>query len=137
MEEAEKKRLLAVRRKSSQRRPNFVRPESWRYKRLHTPWRRARGIDNKVRRQKKGWPQSPKVGYRSPRAVRTFHPSGLKEVLVHSVKNLSSINPDTEVIRIGGNVGARTRAVIIPAADRLGIRVLNLRREAKESESQE
>lgn len=69
--------------------------------------------------------------------MRTFHPSGLKEVLVHSVKNLSSINPDTEVIRIGGNVGARTRAVIIPAADRLGIRVLNLRREAKESESQE
>jgi large subunit ribosomal protein L32e len=137
LEEEEKKRLLTIRRRTDEGRPKFVRPESWRYKRLHSPWRRGRGIDNKVRRHKKGWPESPKVGYRSPKAVRTLHPSGLKEVLVHDLKKLSSINPDVEVIRIGGNVGARSRSLIISEADRLGIRILNPPKEVKESESQE
>ena len=36
---------LEAREKAAQSRPDFIRPESWRYKRLDTTWRKPKGID--------------------------------------------------------------------------------------------
>lgn len=133
-EEAERKRLLALREKIDRKRPKFVRPESWRYKRLHTNWRRPRGLDTKVRRCKKGWPPQPKVGYRTPKGVRNLHPSGLEEVLVHNVDDLTSVDQDRQVARIGGGVGGRKRNLIMMEAAKRGIIVLNPGKEWMEIE---
>ena len=120
MSEASLKKSVAKRKK-----PDFVRQESWRYKRVDKSWRKPRGIDSKMRKEVKGWPAKVKVGYRGPRAARGLHPSAYKEVLVYNVDDLSGINPKIEAIRIAHTVGARKRAEILSKARELGIRVLN------------
>ena len=47
-------KLLELRRSIAEQRPEFVRPESWRYVRLHPEWRKPKGMDNKVRKSIKG-----------------------------------------------------------------------------------
>ena len=70
------------RKPAKDKRPDFKRQESWRYKRVKENWRRPRGIDSKMRKKVKGWPRSAEVGYRSPKETRGLHPSGYEEVLV-------------------------------------------------------
>ncbi|HIE14359.1 TPA: 50S ribosomal protein L32e [Candidatus Bathyarchaeota archaeon] len=119
--------------KKAVKKPKFVRQESWRYKRIKESWRRPRGIDSKMRKKVKGWPQSPNVGYRSPKAARYLHPSGFKEVLIHNIEELDGVDPETEAIRIAHTVGYRKRVEIINTAREMGIHVLNpLRREELE-----
>ncbi|MCD6479790.1 50S ribosomal protein L32e [Candidatus Bathyarchaeota archaeon] len=120
-----RRRLLRLRRRIASKRPRFRRQESWRYVRIKESWRRPRGIDSKMRLKKKGWPPSPSVGYRGPKAVRGLHPSGYEEVLVYNVGDLATIDPETQAIRIAGTVGARKRAIILAEAEKRGIKVLN------------
>jgi large subunit ribosomal protein L32e len=117
--------LLELRKKTSANRPEFVRPESWRYVRLHPEWRKPKGLDNKVRKSIKGWPRRVKVGYRGPAEVRGYHSSGHVEVLVYNASDLTKVVPGKEVARMGGTVGARKRAEILKRASELGLRVLN------------
>jgi large subunit ribosomal protein L32e len=119
------KALVARRKELAANRPEFVRQESWRYVRLHPEWRKPKGIDNKVRRQDKGWPPLVRVGYRGPAESRGLHPSGHFEVLVHRPLDLDGLVPGRDVARIGGSVGAKKRDAILARATELGLRVLN------------
>ena len=125
---AERKRLMALKKRMSQKRPKFVKMESWRHVRLKDHWRQPKGVDNHMRLNLKGWPKSVNVGYRSPRAVRGIHPSGKEEVHVYNVGDLSIVDPETQVVRIGGSVGLRKRVKIVQEAELQGIRILNVGR---------
>lgn len=125
--EAELAKLLEMRRAVSERRPRFVRPESWRFVRLPPMWRKPKGLDNKVRKSKKGWPRRVKIGYRGPVVSRNLHPSGHQEILVHNLDELARAVPGRDVVRIGGTVGARKRAILLTRSKELGIRVVNPR----------
>ncbi len=124
-EENKLKALVAKRKEASDKRPAFVRQESWRYVRIHPEWRKPKGVDSKMRRQDKGWPPLVRIGYRGPAESRGLHPSGHYEVLVHRVSDLDSAVPGRDVARIGGTVGAKKRAAILQRATELGIRVVN------------
>ena len=124
-EENRLKALVKKRAEIAERRPEFVRQESWRYVRIHPEWRKPKGVDNKVRRQDKGWPALVRVGYRGPSESRGLHPSGHIEVLVHRSTDLEGLVPGRNVARIGGTVGAKKREQILARANELGIRVLN------------
>ncbi len=115
------RRVLRTRKE----RPEFRRQESWRYVRLEDSWRRPRGKDSKTRLQVSGWPPLVKVGYRSPRNYRSLHPSGFKEVLVCSEKELIGLNPTIHAVRISGRVGRKNKLKIYEAAKSAGLRVLN------------
>lgn len=103
----------------------FRRQESWRYKRVRNTWRKPHGIDSKMRKKIKGWPVSPTTGYRTPKKTRGLHPSGFKETRVHSIDDLSNIDPDLQAIRIARTVGGRKRVKILALAGEKGIHVLN------------
>ncbi|TFF98117.1 MAG: 50S ribosomal protein L32e [Promethearchaeota archaeon] len=116
---------LKKRKKMAKKRPSFERSEAWRYKKLKSSWRKARGIDSRIRKKEKGVKTSPNIGHRSPKSVRGLHPTGYNEVLVHNVNELKEVNPRKEVARIGSTVGILKRTMILNKADELNIHVLN------------
>lgn len=107
------------------KRPRFVRQESWRYVRLKPVWRRPRGKDSKMRLQRSGAPQLVKVGYRTPRKYRGLHPSGFKEVIVYRVEDLEGLDPAVHAVRIAGSIGKLKKIRIMEEAGKRGLKVLN------------
>lgn len=118
-------RLLEVRRNVKARTPKFQRFESWRFVRIDYPWRKPKGVDNHMRKSKKGWPHLVKIGYRVPKEARYLHPSGLNDVLVHNMTELEALTPSVDGARFAAGVGRRKRIELAKRAKELGIRVLN------------
>src|SRR4030042_5488739 len=121
------KEQLVIRRQIKKRTPHFLRDEGFRYKRIPKNWRRPSGITSKLRINLKYRPSKVRVGFRAPKVVRGLHASGFKEVMVHTTKELETIDPKKQAVRIGGTVGTKKRLEIAKRADELAIRVLNMR----------
>jgi large subunit ribosomal protein L32e len=127
MDPNEKERLMKIRKKQNKKRPSFRRFHSWRYKKLKGKgWRKQRGIDNKTRRKTKTGVKSPNIGYRTPKAIRGLHPSGLEDVRVMHIKELDDLDPEVHGIRIASRLGGRKRVALIEEARDRGFRVLNM-----------
>lgn len=130
-------KALKLRKRVKQKKPSFVRQESWKYVRLKENWRRPTGLDNKVRKKFKGWPAPVAAGYRGPKGTRKLHPSGFEEVLVYNVDSLKGIDPKTQAARIAHTVGKRKRAKILAEARDKEILVLNQRMVKEAAEKKE
>jgi large subunit ribosomal protein L32e len=135
------RKALQVRARARNKKPKFLHPESWKYDRLNSSWRKPRGLDNKIRRKILGWPPGPSTGYKGPKVARYLHPSGFKEVIVFNVADLSNVDVNTQAIRIAHSVGKRKRADIIAKATELNLKILNLtvspETEGEETEEEE
>lgn len=130
------KEKLQLRENVDSKRPSFKRPESWRYKRLQSTWRKPKGVDNHQRKQKsRGRPGLVKVGYRGPKSARGLHPSGYTDNLVYRLSDLEKLNPKTDGVRIGHSVGTKKRTEIIVKAIEKKFRVFNARVSASGSKS--
>ncbi len=122
------KEKLALREKIAERRPDFVRQESWRYKRVGLAWRKPKGIDNHQRRQKfRGRPGLVKVGYGGPRIARGLHPSGFTDNLVHNLDDLQRLDPKIDGVRIAHGVGKKKRVEIVAKALEQKFKIFNAR----------
>ncbi|RLI76324.1 50S ribosomal protein L32e [Archaeoglobales archaeon] len=123
------KRLLRVRQRLKARKPEFKRYCAHKKLRLRNKsWRRPRGLDNKLRIRyggKKSGRIVVNVGFGSPKAVRGLHPSGYEEVLVRNPKELDTINPKRQAVRIASQVGMKKRLAIEDKAKELGLKILN------------
>lgn len=127
---------LEAREIVSKNRPKFIRPESWRYKRLETTWRKPKGIDNHQRKQKsRGRPGLVKIGYGGPKEVRGLHPSGYTDNLVYNVNDLEKLDPKMDGVRIGHSVGTKKRTEIMVKTIEKKFKVFNARVTASASKS--
>ena len=130
-------KALKLRARAKNKKPKFIRAESWKYDRFSVSWRRPRGLDNKIRRKIKGWPAGVSVGYKGPKSARCLHPSGYREVLVNNVQELTIVDPNTQAIRIAHTVGKRKRAIVIAEAKKLNIKILNIKVTAEVEKKEE
>lgn len=117
--------LLAARKKVSSKRPKFIRQESWRYDRLAENWRKPKGKDNKMRKQKAGVPAIVKVGYRGPKVARGLHPSGYTDNVIYNSADLAGLDPKKDAVRLAHTVGTRKRKEIIEQATKAKFKILN------------
>src|SRR5581483_2693034 len=88
-------------------------------------WRKPKGKDNKMRKQKSGVPALVKIGYRGPRVARGLHPSGYTDNLVHNIGELLLLDPKKDAVRIAHTVGQRKKIGLLAKASELGLKVLN------------
>ena len=130
------KEKLAKREEVKGKNPEFLRPESWRYVRLETNWRKPKGIDHHQRKQKsRGRPGLVKVGYGGPKIARGLHPSGYTDNLIYKVEDLEKLNPKTDGVRFGHGVGTRKRKLIIVKAIENKFKIFNARVSSSGSKS--
>lgn len=122
---AELQKYLEMRALKKAKTPEFQRQESWRYVRIHDPWRKPKGVDSHMRLSIKGWPALVKIGYRGPSEARGLHPSGYRDVLVHNKSELEALSKDYDAARLAATVGRRKKIELAIRAKELGIRVLN------------
>jgi large subunit ribosomal protein L32e len=124
------KAALALRAAQKKKTPSFRRTEWFRYKRLsRSGWRAPHGMDNKQRRNYKYRGSLVRIGHGKVAEARFLHPSGFREIMVHNISDLETVDPETQAARVGSTVGGRKREHIYSRADELGIRVLNRRRD--------
>ncbi len=122
------KELLAKRAEIKEHNPDFKRPESWRYVRLQTNWRKPKGIDHHQRKQKsRGRPGLVKVGYGGPRVAKGLHPSGFTDNLVFNLVDLEKLDPKKDGVRFGHSVGTRKRREIVVIAIEKKFKIFNAR----------
>lgn len=103
--------------------PKFQRQNRAQKKRVGAAWRKPRGIDNKLRIKKKGYGLLPKIGFRTPKKTRGLHPTGLKEVLVSSLKELGGLKG--VAVRFSATLGRKKKAVLVAEAKKLQLKMLN------------
>ena len=107
------------------KKPKFLAQGAGILKRIKERWRRPRGLHSKMRKRKKGKRKMPSIGYRAPKELRGLHPSGFREVLVKSLKDLEKIDVKKDAIKISSKVGKKLREKIIQKAKEIGIKILN------------
>ena len=105
--------------------PKFVRWLSVSLKRIKPSWRRPKGINSKIAQKRKGKLPMPTVGYGAPKKLRYLHPSGLKDILIHNLKDLENINVEKEAVRIASAIGKKKRSEILKKSEEMKLRVLN------------
>lgn len=123
----ELKQQLEKRKEIKKRTPEFLREEWFRYKRIPKNWRRPDGITSKMHKNLAYRPSKVRIGFRGPKKTRGLHSSGFKEVIVFNIKDLEALDPKTQAARIGGSVGTKKRIEIGKKAEKLDIRLLNMR----------
>jgi len=64
------KKLLELRKKIKQRKPEFIRQDAHKKAKLKRKWVRPRGIDSKIRLGLKGYGKKPSTGWSSPKGTK-------------------------------------------------------------------
>lgn len=120
--------LLGLRNKIKEKKPDFIRQDYQRRKRLgrKLKWRKPKGIHSKIRHHFKGRRKMPSPGYKSPFRVRGLHSSGLGIVNVTSLEDVKKIKKENEGIIVSKNVGMKKRLEILKKAKELDITIFNL-----------
>lgn len=77
-----------------------------------------------MRKKRKGYPISPRLGYKSSK-------KSIIPIIIHSMNELKNLN-NKDMIIIGKKVGARKKIEIIRKAEEMKIRILNASRRKNE-----
>ena len=117
--------LLALRKELKERKPDFIRQDNPKRRKLNDKWRKPKGIHSKIRHHFKGRRKMPSPGYKSPVAVKGLHSTGLEMIRVYSVDEVSKLNKSTQGIIVSRAVGKKKKLEILKKAKELNVQVLN------------
>ncbi len=126
-------KALSLRKKLKGKKPEFLRQEWFRLPSLGKKWRLPKGNQSKLRMHKSGKGFMPDPGYGSPASVRGLHPSGLVDVLVRNISELSSLDSKRDAVRVSAGIGKKKRAEIQKLAAEKGLKVLNPKKEVEKN----
>jgi len=120
--------LLKLREKMKKRRPRFLRQEVHRLIRFknNPTWRKPEGKRSKMRTREAAKPKMPDIGWRGPAAVRGFHPSGVREVIIHNARELEGLGDDV-IVKVSSTVGQKKKVEIVKEAQKRKVKVANPR----------
>lgn len=110
----------------NKRRPKFLRQETHTKKRFkqNPTWRKPAGKRSKMRTKEAAKQDMPDIGWRGPAAVRGFHPSGLREVVVHNVSELEGLTKEN-IVKVASAVGQKKKFEIVKGASERGLKIAN------------
>lgn len=110
---------------NTRNKPKFARWLSESYGRVSESWRHPRGRHSKVRRREKGKIAMPFIGWGAKKSERGLHPSGFREIIISSPKDLQNVDAKIFAAKISSTVGRKKRVEILKKAEELKIKVLN------------
>ena len=119
------KELLEKRRNLKRKKPNFIRQDAHKKKRLGTGWRKPKGSDSKMRVSRRGYKRSVRIGWGSPLAVKGSDRAGMMPVIVDNVTALQKINPKNEIAVLSSGIGAKKKMAIVEKAMNNKIQISN------------
>lgn len=92
-------------------------------------WHGAKGRQNKLRLNRKGRMQRPKIGWGADTKVKDFV-SGMEAIRVENVKDMEAVSKGAGIII--AKVGAKKKSEIIAKANEMKIKILNKYRKTTE-----
>lgn len=126
MSDEKLKPMLKLRKAIKDKKPTFVRQDSHKKGRIKPNWRKPKGLQSKMRLQKKGYRRIVKIGWKSPSMVRGLSREGFREVLVNNVNEIKKLDAKTEIAIIAAKVGMKKRVDMLKAAIEAKIKVENV-----------
>jgi len=122
----EKEALLKLKKDICKKRPEFIRQEAHKKKKLEMKWRQPKGQHSKMRKRFLGHRKHPSPGYRVPKKVRGLTLAGLKPVNVSNVRDAERLDPTTE-IAVVANVGEKKKIEILKKLLEKNAKILNVK----------
>ncbi len=119
--------LLSQRNKAKKKQPAFVVRESNFSARVKKRWRFPQGRHSPIRQVHRGRPVKPHPGYGSPKEVYGLSYSGLRPVVVHTIKELSALDVKRDGAILGRTLSKKTRLTLLRLAQEKNISLLNVK----------
>ncbi len=120
----DEKKLLH-RRKLKAKKPVFLAQDVHKKKRLEKKWKKPKGLQSKMRLQKKGHRKVVSVGWKSPREVRGLSREGLQQVRIETLSQLENIDNKSQGIIISSKLSIKKKYDLLLEAEKKNIVVLN------------
>jgi large subunit ribosomal protein L32e len=108
--------LLKIKNQLRKRRPRFIRSGAQHIKRIsRSGYRRATGLHNKMKDNKKGRRSQIQTGFGFPKALRGTTTQGLKIVTVSSQTELEAVNPKEHAVVLKASLGLKKKLPLMQA----------------------
>jgi len=105
----------------------FTRQDAHKKVKLGNKWRKPKGLHSKMRLSKKGYNKSVSIGYGSPKTTRGLNKSGLRLIIIKSLKEIENIDAKKECIAVAKTIGIRKKVEILKQAVKKSINVVNIK----------
>ena len=116
---------MELRRRIKEKKPDFLRQDAHKLKRLGSGWRKSKGLQSKMRLAFKGYRKKVKVGYGSPNLVNGLSKDGYNLVRVTKVSELDQLDTKKHAIELPHTLGMKRKYEIVKAVKEKGFVLVN------------
>jgi large subunit ribosomal protein L32e len=119
------KKMIDLRKNIKSKKPKGLRRNFGIKKRLSKKWRKPKGLQNKVRLNKKGYGKPISSGYGSPKEVKHLDAkTGLFPLVISCKSDLDKVDPKTQGVLISSRVGAKKRLELLDLIEKKNLTLI-------------